>query len=187
MRNYKGETPLGERSITELYLYKNSSTYKFYAEPVVIYLLELNFSANGLEHYVTKEELITGISMPDIMEIRGEFVTSNYFSEADYNNGLCKTVLFNNAVFAGHNRNGELVRMTLGWDEATSTRTITIESILGGTEIYSVQADDSLMIENRKTFATEDTINSMLGKRNYATQDELNTALGNIEDLLGGI
>lgn len=187
VRNYKGETPLGEKSITELYLYKNSSTYKFYAEPVVIYLLEVNFSANGLEHYVTKEELITGISMPDIMEIRGEFVTSNYFTEDDYNNGLCKTVLFNNAVFAGHNRNGELVRMTLGWDKATSTRTITIESILGGTEIYSVQADDSLMIESRKTFATENTINSMLGKRNYATQDYVNEMLGDIESSLGGI
>jgi hypothetical protein len=181
VRSYRGETPLGEDRITELYLYKNPSTYKFYTRPLVIYLLETTPGTNGLEHYVTKEELITGINMPDIIEIRGEFVTSNYFSEADYNNGLCKTVLFNNAVFAGNNRNGELVRMTLGWDEATSTRTITISSILGETEFYSVQADDSLILENRKTFTTEDTINSMLGKRNYATQDYVDEAVANIE------
>ena len=57
VRNYKGETPLGEKTITELYLYGSSSTYKFYAEPLALYLLEVDLSANGLEHCVTKQEL----------------------------------------------------------------------------------------------------------------------------------
>ena len=141
----------------------------------------------ALTNYPTHKEMKSTVadyvtaSIPDIMEIRGEFFASNYFTEDDYKDGLCKVVLFNDVVFAGGFRRGELVRMTLGWDKATSTRTITIDSILGYTETYSVQADESLMIESRKTFATEDTINSILGKRNYATQDYVNEAVANIE------
>ena len=136
---------------------------------------------------VVKDMVTTSMSdMPDIMEIRGEFFASNYFTEDDYKDGLCKVVLFNEVVFAGGFRRGELVRMTLGWDKATSTRTITIDSILGYTETYSVQADESLMIESRKTFATDDTINSILGKRNYATQDYVNEQIANVSGGSGG-
>ena len=125
-------------------------------------------------------------SMPDIMEIRNRYL-DNYFTEDDYKNGLCKAVLFSDVVFGGFNRKGELARMTLGWDEVTSTRTVTIDSILGCIETYSVQEDESSILESRKTFATDDTINSILGKRNYATQDYVNEMLGDIESLLGGI
>lgn len=150
----------------------------------------------ALTNYPTHKEMKSAVKdmvtssmsdMPDIMEMSGQFFASNYFTEDDYKDGLCKVVLFNDVVFAGDFRRGELVRMTLGWDKATSTGTITIDSMFGMTEIYSVQADDSLMIESRKTFATDDTINSILGKRNYATQDYVNEMLGDIESLLGGI
>lgn len=146
----------------------------------------------ALTNYPTYKEMKSTVkdmvttSMPDIMEIRNSYL-DNYFTEDDYKNGLCKAVLLSDVVFGDIYRRGELVRMTLGWDKATSTRTITIDSILGYTETYSVQADESLMIESRKTFATDDTINSILGKRNYATQDYVNEMLGDIESLLGGI
>ena len=147
----------------------------------------------ALTNYPTHKEMKSTVkdyvtaSMPDIMEMRGEFFASNYFTEDDYKDGLCKVVLFNEVVFAGGFRRGELVRMTLGWDKATSTRTITIDSILGYTETYSVQADESLMLESRKTFATDDTINSILGKRNYATQDYVNEQIGDINAILDAI
>ena len=150
----------------------------------------------ALTNYPTHKEMKSAVAdmvtssmsdMPDIMEMRGEFFASNYFTEDDYKDGLCKVVLFNDVVFAGGFRRGELVRMTLGWDKATSTRTITIDSILGYTETYSVQADESLMLESRKTFATDDTINSILGKRNYATQDYVNEQIGDINAILDAI
>ena len=150
----------------------------------------------ALTNYPTHKEMKSAVKdmvtssmsdMPDIMEMRGEFFASNYFTEDDYKDGLCKVVLFNDAIVDFSNRNGELVRMTLGWDKATSTRTITIDSILGYTEIYSVQADESLMIESRKTFATDDTINSILGKRNYATKDYVNEQIGDINAILDAI
>ena len=152
-----------------------------------------DYVTQALTNYPTHKEMKSAVadmvttSMPDIMEIRNSYL-DNYFTEDDYKNGLCKAVLFSDVVFGGsiHHR-GELARMTLGWDKATSTRTITIDSILGYTETYLVQADESLIIESRKTFATDDTINSILGKRNYATQDYVNEMLGDIESLLGGI
>lgn len=147
----------------------------------------------ALTNYPTRKEMkstvadVVATSMPDIMEMSGEFFASNYFTEDDYKNRLCKVVLFNDAIVDFSNRNGELVRMTLGWDKATSTRTITIDSILGYTETYSVQADESLILESRKTFATDDTINSILGKRNYATQDYVNEQIGDINAILDAI
>lgn len=146
----------------------------------------------ALTNYSTIKEMklavadyVNGI-VPDIMEIRNSYL-DNYFTEDDYKNSVCKAVLLSDVDFAGHYFRGELARMTLGWDKATSTRTVTIDSILGYTETYSVQEDGLLMRNSSKSFATSDTINSILGKRNYATQDYVNEMLGNVESLLAGI
>ena len=125
-------------------------------------------------------------SMPDIMEIRDSYL-DNYFTEDDHKNGLCKAVLLSDVDLGGHYFRGELARMTLGWNKATSTRTATIESICGYTETYSIQEDGLLMRESSKSFATDDTINSILGKRNYATQDYVNEQIGDINAILDAI
>lgn len=146
----------------------------------------------ALTNYPTIKEMKSAVvdyvngSIPDILEIRNSYLDS-YFTEDDYKNGLCKAVLLSDVAFDGHYFRGELARMTLGWDKATSTRTATIESICGYTETYSIQEDGLLMRNSSKSFATSDTINSILGKRNYATQDYVNEMLGNVESLLGGI
>lgn len=146
----------------------------------------------ALTNYPTIKEMKSAVvdyvngSIPDILEIRNSYLDS-YFTEDDYKNGLCKAVLLSDVAFDGHYFIGELARMTLGWDKATSTRTVTIESICGYTETYSIQEDGLLMRNSSKSFATSDTINSILGKRNYATQDYVNEMLGNVESLLGGI
>lgn len=146
----------------------------------------------ALTNYPTHKEMKSAVkdavnnSMPDIMELGGD-LTGDKFTLDDYKNGVHKAVLLNDAYLNGRYCKGELVRMLLAYDKATSTRTITIDSILGYTETYSVQADETLMIESRKTFATEDTINSILNKRNYATKKELNAALGDIDAILDAI
>lgn len=146
----------------------------------------------ALTNYPTRKEMkstvadVVATSVPDIMEIRYSYL-DNYFTEDDHKNGLCKAVLLSDVDFDGHYFRGELARMTLGWDKSTSTRTATIESICGYTETYSIQEDGLLMRNSSKSFATSDTINSTLDKRNYATQDYVNEMLGDIESLLGGI
>ena len=146
----------------------------------------------ALTNYPTIKEMKSAVrdyvnsSIPDILEIRSSYL-DNYFTEDDYKNSVCKAVLLSDVDFDGHYFRGELARMTLGWDKATSTRTVTIESICGHTETYSVQVDESLMRNSSKSFATDDTINSILGKRNYATQDYVNEQIGDINAILDAI
>ena len=147
----------------------------------------------ALTKYPTHKEMKSTVrnmvttSVPDITEITYSAYFYDRFTEDDYRNGLCKAVLLSDVVFGSIYHRGELVRMTLGWDKATSTRTVAIESICGYTENYLISEDGLLMFESRKAFATEDAINSILGKRNYATKDYVNEQIGDINAILDAI
>lgn len=147
------------------------------------------YVTDSLEDYPTHSEMKSTVkdAMPDIMEINHSVFTGDEFAIDDYNNYVAKSVLLYNTTIGSDPYKHELVHMQLGMDYESSNRTIVVYSPRGSIVSYSITKDGTITRTGVESFATQDTINSILGKRNYATQDYVNEMLGDIESLLGGI
>jgi hypothetical protein len=111
----------------------------------------------------TVAEAVAANMPADIMEIYG-VLTGDEFTLDDYKNNVQQAVLLNgiNSNNSSNYSYGELAHITLGWEKSTSTRAITIDSILGHTETYLVQENGSLMLDKRTCFATQDYVDEAI-------------------------
>ena len=147
----------------------------------------------ALTNYPTHKEMKSTVkdyvtaSMPDIMEINHSVFTGDEFAIDDYNNYVAKSVLLHNTTIGYETYKHELVHMQLGMDYESSNRTIVVYSPRGYIFSYSITKDGTITCTGVDSFATQDTINSILGKRNYATQDYVNEQIGDINAILDAI
>lgn len=143
----------------------------------------------ALTNYPTHSEMKSTVKdvMPDIIEINHSVFTGDEFAIDDYNNYVAKSVLLYNTTIGFDSYKHELVHMQLGMDYESSNRTIVVYSPRGSIFSYSITKDGTITRTGIKSFATQDTINSTLSKRNYATQDYVNEQIGDINAILDAI
>ena len=147
------------------------------------------YVTDSLEDYPTHSEMKSTVkdTMPDIMEIHHSVFTGDEFAIDDYNNYVAKSVLLYNTTIGFDTYKHELVHMQLGMDYESSNRTIVVYSPRGSIFSYSITKDGTITRTGIKSFATQDTINSTLDKRNYATKDYVNEQIGDINAILDAI
>lgn len=143
----------------------------------------------ALTNYPTHSEMKSTVKdvMPDIIEINHSVFTGDEFAIDDYNNYVAKSVLLYNTTIGFDSYKHELVHMQLGMDYESSNRTIVVYSPRGSIFSYSITKDGTITRTGIESFATQDTINSTLSKRNYATQDYVNEQIGDINAILDAI
>jgi hypothetical protein len=124
-----------------------------------------------------------GSSSLDIMTIGNDdgseyYFTGNEFTDEEYNLSASKPALLKNVVVDGKCYYNELVHIQLGRD---GNRIFTIYSPKGSEDHYLITGDGIVTCTQVSNYATTETIESMLDKRNYATQDYVDKQIANIE------